>query len=74
MGPHPILGKVATLTLADPSMCDRVTAAELLAQVSEVRSWLDAVEAALAGRVDETVLGGDGRRSSRETRTVAGAW
>ena len=57
--------------MADLSACDRVTATELLAQVSEVRSWLDALEAALVGRVDETVLGGDGRRSSRETRTVA---
>ena len=71
MNPHPIVGKVATLSVADLSACDRVTASELLAQVSEVRSWLDALEAALVGRVDETVLGGDGRRSSRETRTVA---
>ena len=71
MNPHPIVGTVATLSVADPSACDRVTATELLARVSEVRSWLDAVEAALVGRVDETVLGGDGRRSSRETRTVA---
>ena len=70
MNPHPIVGEVATLTAADLAGCDRAAASELLDRVHQVRSWLDAVEAVLVGRVDPTVLG-DGRRSSRETRTVA---
>ena len=70
MNPHPMLGVMATLTVADPAGCPRGDLPDLAALSLQVRSWLDAFDATLAAR-DAGVVAGDGRRSSREANTIA---
>src|SRR5829696_1521919 len=71
MSQHPIVAVVATLTVATPAGCDRAALAELASLSLQVRAWLDSFDATLA-TCDPTVVDGEGRRSSREARAVAG--
>ena len=63
MNPHPIVGAVATLSVADPAGCPRADLPDLAALSLQVRSWLDAFDATLAAR-DAGAVAGDGRRSA----------
>src|SRR5215218_1531048 len=71
MAQHPIVAAVTTLSVAAPAGCDRVALAELASLSLQVRAWLDSFDATLA-TCDPTVVDGEGRRSSREARAVAG--
>jgi uncharacterized protein DUF222/HNH endonuclease len=72
---------IDTLLAADPSHCGRDGLASLVRLALRVRSWLDAVDAAIAARATKlaseggsadaaTVLGGGGRRSRRDAEAA----
>ena len=79
MSPHPIVGLVATLTVADPAGCDRAAVTEMIGQVAagawlagRVRSrpaqWRSATRRCWSPRVGGPL--GKRRPSRREARSV----
>jgi hypothetical protein len=77
-----VLDAVVSLLAADPARCDRDELTSLARRSLRVRSWLDALDAAIASQVARlagagvsadaaAVLGGGGRRGRRDAEAAA---